>query len=88
MIFLQEAFWALNLACALIVALGTVASLASIASSIVVDKDWVAVIAVGDADFLARKSRFRSLLTTFYERRIANPLYRSPVSPNFKEKLD
>jgi len=50
----EEAFWALNLACALIVALGTVASLASIASSIVVDKDWVAVIAVGDADFLAR----------------------------------
>jgi len=43
-------------ACSLIVALGTVASLASVASSVVVDKDWVAVIAAGDKDVLASES--------------------------------
>ena len=57
--------WAMTGACSLIVALGTVASLASVASSVVVNKDWVAVIAAGDKHVLASESDFLYLKLLF-----------------------
>lgn len=46
--------WGLTGACSLIVIIGTLANLASVAGSIVVYKDWIAIIAEGDSDKLAR----------------------------------
>ncbi len=48
--------WGLTAACSVIVILGTLAHLASVGSSIVVYKDWIAIIAEGDSQTLARKS--------------------------------
>lgn len=58
--------WGLTAACSLIVILGTLANLASVASSIVVYKDWVVIIAGGDSQTLASiNSTCRSIdLTT------------------------
>jgi solute carrier family 40 (iron-regulated transporter), member 1 len=49
--------WGLTAACSVIVILGTLAHLASVGSSIVVYKDWIAIIAEGDSQTLARKSK-------------------------------
>ncbi|XP_046645830.1 solute carrier family 40 member 1-like [Daphnia pulicaria] len=46
--------WGLTAACSVIVILGTLAHLASVGSSIVVYKDWIAIIAEGDSQTLAR----------------------------------
>ncbi|XP_046459342.1 solute carrier family 40 member 1-like [Daphnia pulex] len=46
--------WGLTAACSVIVILGTVAHLASVGTSIAVFKDWIAIIAGGDSQTLAR----------------------------------
>lgn len=45
--------WGMTGACSVIVIVGTLASLASLASSIVVYKDWIAIMADGDSNLLA-----------------------------------
>lgn len=52
--------WGLTAACSLIVILGTLANLASVASSIVVYKDWIVIIAVCDSQTLASKFELSS----------------------------
>ena len=42
-------------ACSLIAALGAISALAAVATSVAVDKDWVALMVKGDANFLASK---------------------------------
>ena len=51
--------WGLTCACSLIVIICTMAQLASVASSIVVYKDWIVIIADGDTQQLASKVNFR-----------------------------
>ena len=51
--------WGLTCACSLIVIICTMAHLASVASSIVVYKDWIVIIADGDTQQLASKVNFR-----------------------------
>lgn len=51
--FISANGWGLTGACSLIVILGTLANLASVASSIVVYKDWIVIIAGGDSQRLA-----------------------------------
>ncbi|EFX70364.1 putative ferroportin [Daphnia pulex] len=46
--------WGLTAACSVIVILGTLAHLASVATSIAVFKDWIVIIAGGDSQTLAR----------------------------------
>jgi len=46
--------WGIPIACGVIVVLGSLAQLASLASTIVVDKDWIVILANGDQDQLAR----------------------------------
>jgi len=45
--------WGIPLACSVIVVLGTFAELASVASTIVVNKDWIVILADGDQERLA-----------------------------------
>ena len=47
--------WGLTFACSLIAALGSIGRLAALASTIVIQKDWTAVLANGDEAKLARK---------------------------------
>lgn len=56
--------WGLTGACSLIVVLGTLANLASVASSIIVYKDWIVIVAGGDIQMLARKIRFEKCVTS------------------------
>lgn len=51
---IQDQGWGLTGACSLIVVIGTLANLASVACSIIVYKDWIAIIAEGDDARLAR----------------------------------
>lgn len=50
--------WGITLACSVIVILGTLAELASVASTIVVNKDWIVILAGGDQERLAGKMEF------------------------------
>ena len=45
--------WGIPMACIVIVILGTFAELASVASTIVVNKDWIVILAGGDQERLA-----------------------------------
>ncbi len=68
--------WGLTAACSVIVILGTLAHLASVGSSIVVYKDWIAIIAEGDSQTLARKSElnvgYNKLLSANFQ---LNPIF-------------
>lgn len=71
LLFILADGWGLTGACSLIVIMGTLANLASVASSIVVYKDWIVIIAGGDSQRLARKNidanklLFNYILITF-----------------------
>ena len=55
LLFLTGNDWGIPIACGVIVVLGSLAQLASLASTIVVDKDWIVILANGDQDQLASK---------------------------------
>ena len=76
--------WGLTGACSLIVVLGTLASLASLASSIVVYKDWVAIMADGNTQKLASES----VIVIQCDRIICSILYTLSVRYEFDLSID